>query len=126
MGDEKSFVVICPTPDVRQKWVAEIRNGIASTRNMSSDTKMLVNAPVWVPDDGASKCAVCHTGFSLTNRKHHCRRCGRVVCNTCSKNRVTLAFTDTKKVRVCDTCMQGGRTGSDAADLLRQATINST
>src|SRR3546814_3964850 len=38
MGAEKSFVVICPNPDVRQQWLAEIRNGIATTRNTSSDT----------------------------------------------------------------------------------------
>src|SRR5690606_31453925 len=79
MGSEKSFVVICPSPEVRNTWVEQIRAGIAATRKTGADgNKQVVSAPVWVPDDGASRCAVCHTNFSLTTRKHHCRKCGNV------------------------------------------------
>ena len=38
----------------------------------------------WVPDDSVQWCmAGCTTKFSLTVRKHHCRRCGRVFCDKC-------------------------------------------
>ncbi|KAG0164421.1 carboxypeptidase Y-deficient [Apophysomyces sp. BC1034] len=41
----------------------------------------------WEDDRAVKKCPFCSNMFTLTNRKHHCRLCGRVVCgNTrCSK-----------------------------------------
>ena len=46
--------------------------------------------PRWQPDHEVAECAVCHTPFSFLRRKHHCRRCGRVVCNACSPHRITI------------------------------------
>ncbi|GAA5879307.1 hypothetical protein JCM3774_006429 [Rhodotorula dairenensis] len=40
--------------------------------------------PVWEPDHAASACRRCGRHFSLLNRRHHCRRCGLVVCAACS------------------------------------------
>lgn len=42
--------------------------------------------PTWQPDEEASHCLRCNVAFSLFRRKHHCRRCGKVVCATCSNN----------------------------------------
>jgi rabenosyn-5 len=36
----------------------------------------------WQEDSAVSTCPLCLTSFNaLTNRKHHCRLCGRVVCS---------------------------------------------
>ncbi|BGP44970.1 hypothetical protein JCM10450v2_000785 [Rhodotorula kratochvilovae] len=40
--------------------------------------------PQWEPDEATSACRRCAKRFSLFNRKHHCRRCGLVVCAACS------------------------------------------
>lgn len=46
--------------------------------------------PRWQPDTEVSKCPICGTIFSFWYRKHHCRKCGRVVCANCSPHRITI------------------------------------
>ena len=46
--------------------------------------------PRWQPDVDVSKCPICGTIFSFWYRKHHCRKCGRVVCANCSPHRITI------------------------------------
>ncbi|MCJ1223831.1 hypothetical protein MMC12_000474 [Toensbergia leucococca] len=46
--------------------------------------------PRWQPDTEVSKCPICGTTFSFWYRKHHCRKCGRVVCANCSPHRITI------------------------------------
>ncbi|KAF2404246.1 hypothetical protein EJ06DRAFT_193883 [Trichodelitschia bisporula] len=46
--------------------------------------------PSWQPDAAVSSCPVCKTAFSFWYRKHHCRKCGRVVCAHCSPHRITI------------------------------------
>ncbi|ODO08578.1 hypothetical protein L198_00308 [Cryptococcus wingfieldii CBS 7118] len=35
----------------------------------------------WEDDSEVKKCRICSSSFSLSNRKHHCRLCGRIVCS---------------------------------------------
>ena len=46
----------------------------------------------WQPDADAERCSIssCNNTFSWTlgARRHHCRQCGRVVCETCSRGKV--------------------------------------
>ncbi|KAL2257052.1 hypothetical protein VTK26DRAFT_728 [Humicola hyalothermophila] len=46
--------------------------------------------PRWQPDSEVTYCPICRTQFSFFVRKHHCRKCGRVVCNSCSPHRITI------------------------------------
>ncbi|PHH90808.1 hypothetical protein CDD83_2607 [Cordyceps sp. RAO-2017] len=46
--------------------------------------------PRWQPDAEVTYCPICHTQFSIFVRKHHCRKCGRVVCNSCSPHRIII------------------------------------
>merc|ERR1712118_284018 len=58
-------------------------------------------APVWQTDKSSNGCQLCGIGFTLTRRMHHCRVCGRLVCNSCSPHRLVVAGS-VKKVRVCN------------------------
>ncbi|KAL1504977.1 hypothetical protein AB1Y20_008743 [Prymnesium parvum] len=72
--------------------------------------------PAWVPFDVAPPtCACCASPFSWESTlksqaqqvcaRHHCRSCGRVVCDPCSKNRACLPeFGIVQPARVCDAC----------------------
>ncbi|KAF1916469.1 FYVE zinc finger-domain-containing protein [Ampelomyces quisqualis] len=46
--------------------------------------------PPWQPDADVSQCPVCDKKFTFLYRKHHCRKCGRVVCASCSPHRITI------------------------------------
>ncbi|XP_058066985.1 zinc finger FYVE domain-containing protein 26 homolog [Anopheles bellator] len=59
----------------------------------------------WVKDEDALHCMSCRRTFSMLNRRHHCRRCGRVVCHACSKCRERIGgFYEEVAVRICDDC----------------------
>ncbi|GAA5842477.1 hypothetical protein JCM9279_005395 [Rhodotorula babjevae] len=42
--------------------------------------------PRWEPDEATNECRRCSKRFGLLTRKHHCRRCGLVVCASCSQH----------------------------------------
>lgn len=46
--------------------------------------------PPWQPDADVAHCPVCNRSFTFLFRKHHCRKCGRVVCSQCSPHRITI------------------------------------
>ncbi|XP_033125838.1 zinc finger FYVE domain-containing protein 26-like isoform X2 [Anneissia japonica] len=59
----------------------------------------------WVKDSAVTVCMVCKTEtFSMFNRRHHCRRCGRVVCWRCSQLQAVVKGYGEVPVRVCDDC----------------------
>ncbi|XP_041069724.1 zinc finger FYVE domain-containing protein 26 isoform X2 [Carcharodon carcharias] len=59
----------------------------------------------WVPDNKALFCMVCwKERFTMFNRRHHCRRCGRVVCQSCSTNKMVIENCRESPARVCDQC----------------------
>ncbi|KAE8260110.1 hypothetical protein A4X13_0g562 [Tilletia indica] len=68
------------------------------------------NAPVWVPDSHADKCAVCWDNFGLWRRKHHCRLCGQVVCWNCSQRSFLIPAyqegVEDQQARACDRCFE--------------------
>ncbi|XP_032882801.1 zinc finger FYVE domain-containing protein 26 isoform X3 [Amblyraja radiata] len=59
----------------------------------------------WVPDSKAMFCLVCYKErFTMFNRRHHCRRCGRVVCQSCSAKKMVVKDCRENPARVCDQC----------------------
>ncbi|PSK35241.1 hypothetical protein C7M61_004699 [Candidozyma pseudohaemuli] len=72
----------------------------------------------WQPDSAVTACVVCDTTFTIFNRRHHCRKCGRVVCNLCSSQKVKwfpgsrvltpsgLVRADGDFYKTCDECVE--------------------
>lgn len=61
----------------------------------------------WEPDSASAVCRVCSRKWGIfSNRRHHCRKCGKLVCNKCSRARIKLAPKDQKAVRACDECLR--------------------
>lgn len=84
------------------------RTFINNNKQQSVQMESMLGAeyPVWVPDERVTMCQVCTAHFSLTFRRHHCRACGKVVCDICSSNRVPLKYLNNRKSRVCDQCCE--------------------
>ncbi|KAJ2866740.1 Vacuolar protein-sorting-associated protein 27 [Coemansia aciculifera] len=60
------------------------------------------SAPEW---EDSPVCQRCRTTFTFTNRKHHCRHCGKCYCNDCSSNNTPIPkFAIYDPVRVCHGC----------------------
>ena len=49
-----------------------------------------ITLPRWQPDAEVSRCPICGNAFTIWYRRHHCRKCGRVVCASCSPHRITI------------------------------------
>lgn len=63
--------------------------------------------PRWIPDHEVKNCMSCVTPFTPFRRRHHCRNCGGVFCNICSKSQKPLPkYGLIKAVRVCRDCFE--------------------
>ena len=60
-----------------------LEHGIDSALSISYPLKTLIERPDWQNDDEVPKCSLCGSEFNLLNRRHHCRRCGRIFCIDC-------------------------------------------
>ncbi|XP_057961481.1 uncharacterized protein LOC131153291 isoform X2 [Malania oleifera] len=64
--------------------------------------KPSVRGKNWAVD--ASHCQGCSSQFTFINRKHHCRRCGGLYCNSCTLHRMVLRGQGDSPVRICEPC----------------------
>lgn len=61
--------------------------------------------PEWEEDQNCEDCSCCLVKFTVTRRKHHCRKCGRVVCGVCSSYRAAIPEMGfLQPVRICVEC----------------------
>ncbi|KJH42504.1 FYVE zinc finger [Dictyocaulus viviparus] len=78
-------------------------------RLTESELQLGKSKPYWIPDVDCAMCMLCNSKFSLLNRRHHCRACGRVACGTCCKERAMLEYMKDEpkkqaRARVCTPC----------------------
>ncbi|XP_059060762.1 pleckstrin homology domain-containing family F member 2 [Achroia grisella] len=101
----KSFAVYAATATEKEEWMAHIDKCIEDLLRKSGKQPPSEHAAVWVPDNEASICMHCKkTQFTVLNRRHHCRKCGSVVCGPCSSKKFLLRGQSDKPLRVCLQC----------------------
>ena len=91
---------------IRNNHGVSLFNHVMPTRQLlTSLLDSLVRMPEW--RDGP-ECLECGIKFNITNRRHHCRHCGRELCAKCSsKDIIIMKFQQDKKSqlsRVCELC----------------------
>ncbi|XP_057770606.1 1-phosphatidylinositol-3-phosphate 5-kinase FAB1B-like isoform X2 [Salvia miltiorrhiza] len=72
-----------------------------------------VSRDFWMPDQSCRVCYECDSQFTLFNRRHHCRLCGRIFCAKCTSNWLPIGHSEPKisleewdKIRVCNYCFK--------------------
>eukprot|EP00033_Pygsuia_biforma_P001154 GCRY01001311.1.p1 GENE.GCRY01001311.1~~GCRY01001311.1.p1 ORF type:complete len:403 (-),score=118.55 GCRY01001311.1:108-1316(-) len=72
---------------------------------MSESTSKVFCKDDWVSDKESSVCMLCGSQFSSTNRRHHCRKCGKLFCIQCCATFFSPTGFDTN-IRCCETCVK--------------------
>ncbi|XP_057514257.1 1-phosphatidylinositol-3-phosphate 5-kinase FAB1B-like [Actinidia eriantha] len=82
-----------------------------------------VSRDFWMPDQSCRVCYECDSQFTLINRRHHCRHCGRVFCAKCTANWIPAPSSEARivrdeweKIRVCNFCFKQWEQGLDTVD----------
>jgi len=92
-------------------------DGDAQGGKLSYKFEPIANSAHWKADALVNACEKCRKSFSMVRRKHHCRRCGGIFCDACTKKRMRLknpltetgrATGTTDACRVCDDCFSKG------------------
>eukprot|EP00944_MAST-04C_sp_MAST-4C-sp1_P006113 g6113.t1 len=78
----------------------------------SNKDALTVGKDGWV-SDSEKVCQKCKSPFTLLNRRHHCRYCGMLLCQDCSKWKV-------QKLRACQDCKELYDEAKDQNEFLRQ------
>jgi len=114
----RGFTVRASTVDERNDWREAIMSAIEENQNKKAsfltvdqlnpltrmEGELGDTAPVWIPDQRVTMCQVCSNEFTLVNRRHHCRACGKVVCSQCSANKAPIKYRQYEAVKVCSSC----------------------
>lgn len=118
---ERSFILSANSATERDEWLEAIAKAIddytkkkitfIASRSQEEAEVAVDNgaplgskAPIWIPDLRATMCMICTCEFTLTWRRHHCRACGKVVCQACSTNKYYMEYLKNQPARVCDQC----------------------
>ncbi|KAA8580344.1 hypothetical protein FQN60_005879, partial [Etheostoma spectabile] len=110
---ERSFILSASSATERDEWLEAIAKAIDDYTKKKITFISSSKAPIWIPDLRATMCMICTCEFTLTWRRHHCRACGRVVCQACSANKYYLEYLKNQPARVCDHCFVKLQENSD-------------
>lgn len=89
-GSSVNTAIDLTSPPRPRPTVITRTSGQGSAGSGGSRTGSDVVVPKWQADNEVIRCPVCKIEFSFWYRKHHCRKCGRVVCAACSPHRITI------------------------------------
>ncbi|XP_068459182.1 FYVE, RhoGEF and PH domain-containing protein 6-like [Clinocottus analis] len=119
---ERSFILSASSASERDEWLEAISTAISDytkkkisfisgkppeevgLRDCGDGAPLGSKAPIWIPDPRTTMCMICTCEFTMTWRRHHCRACGKVVCQSCSSNKCCLEYLKNQLARVCDQC----------------------
>lgn len=113
LGEEKQREYITFASGEKAFYQKRMKEGLEGTFLSAYVIKL---DPLWIldSDEEAQVCSVCKNKFNVSRRRHHCRRCGNVVCTKClgqgdkqEFESIGISQTGTTKcLKLCFTCSQ--------------------
>lgn len=100
--NDRVIVVQTRSQHEKRAWVGAIRHAIEHAKIR---TEKAPSVAVWTHNTATNKCMLCQKEFSMTRRRHHCRSCGKLVCDPCSNQRKLISHVSPNPVRVCKGCV---------------------
>lgn len=79
-------------------------------------TKGVISKEYWMKDDSAKECFTCGKTFNTFRRRHHCRICGQIFCNSCTLSIPGERFGYNGTMRVCNNCYEHANNFEDSSD----------
>ena len=102
-SEPASVTAISISKDNKTIYVGDSRGRVYSWVCVENPGK--ARADHWVRDEVVESCKSCRVKFSLNVRKHHCRDCGGIFCNNCTRFETDIPRLHIKsQVRVCQVC----------------------
>lgn len=82
----------------------------------------------WQNDADVKNCYLCEKKFTMFTRKHHCRNCGKIICDDCSKD-YTSKRDGSYYDRVCKLCYNcvlnlDGKNSDDCENYMKEASLH--
>jgi late competence protein required for DNA uptake (superfamily II DNA/RNA helicase) len=85
--------------DLQKKKTSSLSSKLTLKSTLDAKDYKNRNENHWVDSDKVTHCMRCKKTFTVTNRKHHCRQCGDVFCQTCSSFKIVIDGS-LKRVRI--------------------------
>lgn len=90
------------------KFSGEVRKDLGETHGV-----------LWERDADVENCRSCKSKFSVRIRRHHCRGCGGIFCETCSVANATME--NEKVSRACNGCLTGKTPGISIKEMAEKS-----
>ncbi|KAH1120767.1 hypothetical protein J1N35_003927 [Gossypium stocksii] len=106
-GDVQRYGITWLSSHLLEQTWKEMAQTLAEANFGNINEILEAEPPKWLADSAASNCMLCNVRFHpIMRSRHHCRFCGGIFCNECSKGRSLLPtkFHMGNPQRVCDVC----------------------
>ncbi|XP_043937599.1 pleckstrin homology domain-containing family F member 1-like [Protopterus annectens] len=104
-SEKKSFVVSTGTLKEKKEWIRHIEDCVKDEAMKTGRISTVELAAPWIPDSASDICMRCtKIKFSFIQRRHHCRKCGFVVCGDCSNQKLMIPTISKEPQKVCLLC----------------------
>ena len=106
-GDSYAYQISWLSDQLLEHTWKEVSHNLTEVNADGIKELLEADPPKWLADSAAAYCMLCNVRFHpIMCSRHHCRFCGGVFCNECSKGRSLLPvkFRVENPQRVCDVC----------------------
>lgn len=86
LSEVRSFAVYGATEQESAAWKKDIDKLVQSFGGNSAPADLSKCKPLWRKDGAETMCPICKKSFTIVNRRHHCRKCGNLMDNACSRH----------------------------------------